>query len=249
MLSIDETRLNKTERAALRALSDYAENHPAPTIVHAAAICGCSVSHISKSVRKAGFPGYKQYMRYLYFQDHPRGQTPDELVRLRRFLDDFNPALVDELVGLIRSHRKIILFGYGPSLICAQYVEYKLRFCTRAYVATAPDEQSVRSMVDGGSLLIIITVTGRYRSFEAISRHARDRGAQVVVVSEELNPALTELGGRYLCLSNHNQPHALEPHEKTRTVFFIFFEQVVQRILQTTERDEALGEKCDEDCA
>ena len=238
MLSIDETRLNRTERAALRALSGYSADHPPPTIVQAAAICGCSASHISKSVRKAGFPGYKEFMRYLYLHDHPRGQAPDELVRLGRFLDDFDPALVDEFVGLIRSHGKIILFGYGPSLICAQYVEYKLRLCTQAYIATAPDEQSACSMADGGSLLIILTVTGRYRSFEAISRHARDRGAQVVVVSEELNPALTELGGRYFCLSNHNQPHAFEPHEKTRTVFFIFFEQVVRRILQTTEHDE-----------
>lgn len=239
MLSIDETRLNSSERATLQTLSCYADDNPAPTIVEAARVCGCSVSHVSKAVRKAGFHGYKQYMRYLYFRDYPQDQTLDELARLKRFLDDFDPVLVDEFVGLVRSHRRIIFFGYGPSMICAQYFEYKLRLCTQSYVATAPDEQSVRSMVDSESLLVIITATGRYRSFKALSGYARDRGADVVVVSEERNPVLGRLGGRYMSLSNHNQPDSLEPHEKTRTVFFIFFEQVVQKILNTTPRAEA----------
>ena len=232
MLSIDETRLNRTERATLRKLSDYASVHPAPTILEAATVCGCSTSHVSKTVRKAGFPGYKEYLRYLRSNERPGVRTLDEIERLRRFLDEFDPALVDEVVGLIRSHGKIVLFGYGPSMICAQYVEYKLRFCTQAFVATAPDEHSARSMVDRGSLLLIITTTGRFRSFDAIAHHARSRGADVVVVSEELNPALQELSGRYISLSRHDQSQKLEPHEKTRTVFFIFFEQVVQRILE-----------------
>jgi DNA-binding MurR/RpiR family transcriptional regulator len=236
MVSIDETRLNRTEREALRTLSGYTKNNPAPTIVEAASICGRSVSYISKTVRKAGFTGYKQYIRCRYFSKYPRNQTLDELERLKHFLDDFDPDLVDEFAGLIKSHRKIILFGYGPSMICAQYIEYKLRFCTQAYVTTAPDEHSVRSMVDDESVLIIITATGRYRSFDAISRHALGRGAEVVVVSEELNPVLRELGGRYIFLSNHNQPDTLAPHEKTRTVFFIFFEQVVRRILEAKGR-------------
>jgi DNA-binding MurR/RpiR family transcriptional regulator len=237
MLSIDETRLNQTERATLRTLSEYATANPAPTIAEAAAVCGCSVSHVSKTVRKAGFPGYKQYVRYLYADEIPRREPLDEIERLKRFLDDFDGALVNELAALITGHTKIVLFGYGPSMICAQYVEYKLRFCTHAFVATAPDEQSARTMLDTGSLLIVVTTTGRFRSFESISDHARDRGADVVVVSEELNPALADLGGRYICLSDHNQPDALEPHEKTRTAFFIFFEQVIQRILQNRKSE------------
>lgn len=231
MLSIDETRLNKTERTALKALSAHAMDHPSPTIVEAATICGCSASLISKAVKKAGFPGYKQYLRFLYHQDVPTSRTLDEIERLKRVLAEFKPELAEELAGLITGHRKIILFGYGPSMLCAQYVEYKLRFRTRAFVATAPDEQSVLNMVDTGTLLIIITATGAFRSFEALSRRTRDRGADVVVVSEELNPRLSELGGRYICLSNHKQPDELLPHEKTRTVFFIFFEQVIRRIL------------------
>ena len=236
MLQLDETRLNKTERTTLRTLSDYAQEHPAPTIVEAAVICECSVSHVSKAVRKAGFPGYKQYIRYLYFRDGPQRTSLDELRRLRSFLDEFDFEVMEEFARLIGNHRKIILFGYGPSLICAQYVEYKLRFCTPAHVTTAPDEHSVRSLVDNESLLVILTATGRYRAFDDICRLAIDRGSEVVVVSEEYNPALAGLCGRYIFLTEHHQPGSLEPHEKTRTVFFIFFEQVVQRILRERKR-------------
>jgi len=43
----------------------------------------------------------------------------------------------------------------------------------------------------------------------------------------------------FSCLSQHKQPDILKPHEKTRSVFFIFFEQVLQNIL----RDKRLPEK------
>lgn len=231
MLNVDETRLNTTEQHIMKTLSGYANEHPAPSISEAAAICGCSISQVSKTVRKAGYQGYKQYIRVLYSADLPRRAVLEEIERLKRFLEEFDPGLVAEFVGLLAGYRKIILFGYGPSLICAQYIEYKLRFCIDAHVATAPDEHTVRRMVDSESLLVILTATGRYRGFDGIVSHAETQGAAVVVVSEEYNPELARLVRRYLCLSEHRQSGTLEPHQMTRTVFFIFFEQVVQTIL------------------
>ena len=231
MINIDATKLNPLERKVLDALSSYSKSHPAPKIVEAASICGCSVSHVSKAVKKAGFGGYKQYIHYLYFGEYPKKETVAELERLKRVIDDFDVSLVDEFVELIRSHKKIILFGYGPSFICAQYVEYKLRFCTDAFITTPPDEASLRTMVDETSLFVIFTTTGQYRSFEEVSRHAKSRGADVIIVSEEFNSLLMDNCDRYFVLSHHKQSDELRPHEKTRTVFFIFFESVVQRIL------------------
>jgi DNA-binding MurR/RpiR family transcriptional regulator len=138
---------------------------------------------------------------------------------------------VNDFVELIGSHAKIIFFGYGPSHICAQYVEYKLRFCTDAFVTTPPDEASVRNMVDDGSLLVFLTTTGQYRSFHDVCLFARSRGTDVVVVTEEFNSRLMAECDRYMVLSHHRQPDELKPYQKTRTVFFIFFEQVIQQIL------------------
>jgi hypothetical protein len=54
----------------------------------------------------------------------------------------------------------------------------------------------------------------------------------VVLVSEEFNPLLMENCNRYFVLTGHKQSDALRPYEKTRTVFFIFFEEVIKRILE-----------------
>ncbi len=50
-----------------------------------------------------------------------------------------------------------------------------------------------------------------------------------MVVSEEFNPLLLDICERYFVLTRHTQPDTLKPHEKTRTVFFIFLEEVIAR--------------------
>lgn len=232
MLNIDETKLNQLERKVLTSLTEHSKGHPEPTITEAGKICGCSVSQVSKAIKKAGFEGYKQYIRYLYFGEYPENETCDEIERLKQFLNDFDTSLVDEFVKLINGYRKIIVFGYGPSHFCAQYIEYKLRFCIDASVTAPPDVTSLRSMIDGDTLLIVLSATGQYRSFEDLTRYAKEQGADTVMVSEEFNTVLMDNCDRYIFLSRHKQPDILKPHEKTRSVFFIFFEQVIQNILR-----------------
>ncbi|HAE22256.1 MAG TPA: RpiR family transcriptional regulator [Spirochaetaceae bacterium] len=235
MFSVDTTKLNALERKVIDDLIAYSKTRPAPRILDAAKICACSASQVSKAIKKAGFSGYKDFMQCLYVGPQPktafRAQALDELERLKRVLEDFDMSTVDEFAELIESHEKITLFGYGPSLISAQYFEYKLRFCSNAFVTTAPDEQSAKSMLDRSSLLVIFSTTGQYRSFESLTLEAKKQEADVVVVSEEFNPLLMENCNRYFVLTSHKQSDSLKPYEKTRTVFFIFFEQVIQKIL------------------
>jgi DNA-binding MurR/RpiR family transcriptional regulator len=232
MINIDETNLNSLGQKVLATLAKHAETGAEPKITEAAEICGCSVSQVSKAVKKAGFKGYKQYIRCLYYGDYPQDEVPQELERLKRFIDDFDMSLVEKFTDLILSRQKILFFGYGPSYFCAQYVEYKLRFCTQAYITTPPDEATLLNLLDGNTLLIILTTTGQYRSFEKLISHAKSRGSEVVVLSEEFNQNLMSCCDRYFSLSRHKQASELAPHEKTRTVFFIFFEQVIQRIIE-----------------
>jgi len=231
MFNVDTTKLNALEKKVIDTLVAYKQTGPAPKIPEAARLCGCSVSQVSKAIKKAGFKGYKDFMLHLYVGKPAQAEGLQELERLKRVIDDFDLSTVDEFVDLIYAHDKITLFGYGPSLISAQYFEYKLRFCFSAFVTTAPDEQSAKSLLDRSSLLVIFTTTGQYRSFEALTQEAKRKGADVVVVSEEFNPLLLENCNRYFVLTRHTQSEALKPYEKTRTVFFIFFEQVIHRIL------------------
>ncbi len=236
MFNVDTTKLNALEKKVVDTLVAYKQTGPAPKIPEAAQLCGCSVSQVSKAIKKAGFKGYKDFIQHLYLGKPPQAEGLEELERLKRVIDDFDLSTVDEFVELIYAHEKITLFGYGPSLISAQYFEYKLRFCFSAFVTTAPDEQSAKSLLDRSSLLVIFTTTGQYRSFEALTQEAKRKGADVVVVSEEFNPLLLENCNRYFVLTRHTQSEALKPYEKTRTVFFIFFEQVIQRILLRAEK-------------
>lgn len=231
MFNIDTTKLNENEKKILEILLSFVKDNPVPTINTAASICGCSVSQISKTIKKAGFDGYKQFISFLYKGEEPKSIKVDEIERLKKVLADFDINLVHQFANLISQHENIILFGYGPSAICAQYFEYKLRLCSNALVITAPDEQSAKSMLNRASLLVIFTTTGQYRSFEKLTLEAKYKGAQVAVVSEEFNPLLMENCDHYFVLTQHRQSVTLKPYEKTRTVFFIFVEQVIQTML------------------
>jgi len=231
MISIDTTRLNPLEKHVLETLAIHAKGHARPTIVEAARRCECSVSHVSKAIKKAGFAGYKRYIDYLYTGETPRKETRDEIERLKRILTTFDVTLVDNFVELVRSHSRIVVFGYGPSYIIAQYVEYKLRLCLEAVVTTPPDENTLRSLLGPDTLLVILTATGQYRSFHEVAAYARTRGTEVVVVSEEYNSVLMEDCQRYIVLANEKQPDDLEPYQKTRTLFLVFFEQVILKLL------------------
>ncbi len=230
MFNVDTTRLNPFDRKIVDQLVAYAKKNPAFKIREAAEICGCSISQVSKAIKKAGFSGYKNFIHVLYTGERPREPAFEELERLKRVIDDFDLSAVDDFARLLVEHDKIIFFGYGPSLISAQYFEYKLRFCTSAFISTATDEQLAKTMLEQSSLLVIFTTTGQYRSFKGLTLEAKRKGADVVVVSEEFNSVLMENCNRYFVLTRHKQSDALKPHEKTRTVFFMFFEQVIQKI-------------------
>ena len=235
MFNVDTTRLNPGERKIVDDLMAHAKSNPAFKITEAAGICGCSISQVSKAIKKAGFSGYKNFIHVLYTGERPPAPALAELERLKRVIDDFDLSAIDEFVSLLDEHERIIFFGYGPSLISAQYFEYKLRFCSSARVTTAPDGPSAKSMLEQSSLLVIFTATGQYRSFKSLASEAKKKGTEVVVVSEEFNPLLLENCNRHFVLTRHKQSDTLKPHEKTRTVFFIFFEQVIQKI----QRDQA----------
>jgi DNA-binding MurR/RpiR family transcriptional regulator len=231
MMNIDLNKLNPLEQRIFETLAELSKRNQDITINQAAEACHCSVSKISKFVKKLGFGNYRQYMEFLCGKEPPRRGTSMELERIKCFIDDFETTLVDEFIALMNSHEKIILFGYGPSFICAQYFEYKLRNVTSKTVIAVPDEISVENSIDGKSLLVIFSATGRFRSFESLYASVKKRNGRVLLIIEEYNPSLLDTYDRIFWLSKFSQPEDLKPHEKSRTVFFIFIEEVIQRIM------------------
>ncbi len=230
MINTDLRNLNPLEKQIYDRLFIYSKSNPPFRIHQAAEICDCSTSKISKFVKKLGFNNYKQYMHFLYGEAIFHPKESGELNRLRQFIDDFDTTMIDEFLELIEGHKKIVLFGYGPSLICAQYFEYRLRTCSNKMVIAVSDEISVASMVDEKSLLVIFTVTGTFHSFENVYHASKNKGCDVTIVVEEYNTALFAQCDRVFWLSKYPQPSHLLPYEKSRTIFFIFMEEIIQRI-------------------
>jgi len=231
-MNIDENHLNPLELQIHQKLSEFAQSNEIVRIGQAAELCGCSVSKISKFVQKLGFDGYKQYMQFLQGREMPQEKHSSELGRVRQYIDSFDEGMVTELLELMESHNNIILFGYGPSFLCAQYFEYRLRIFSNKIIVALSDEISVASIADENTLLIIMTVTGTFQSFQNVCAESKKKGCDVVIVAEEYNTNLFGQCDRIFWLSKYPQPGNLLPYEKTRTVFFLFFEELIQLILR-----------------
>ena len=232
MITIDVDALNPLEKQIHEKMRHHSRTMPTIRINQAAAACQCSVSKISKFVKKLGFSSYRQYLDFLYGKDITPAAGSNELNRVRSFIETFNTAMIDELLSLIDSHDKIALFGYGPSLLCARYFEYRFRNCSDKTIMAVSDEVTLNNMVDESTLLLIITETGRFLSFQEVYTAAKQKGGKVVIIAEEYNTALFAQCDKIFWLSPHPQPEHLKPYEKSRTLFFIFFEEIIQRLLQ-----------------
>lgn len=231
MINVDLSRLNQLEQQIHEKLSLEAGVTGEIRIGQAAEICGCSSSKISKFVKKLGFANYKQYADFLYGKEPVKKKASPELLRIKEFIERFNYDLVDKFITLLNKHEKIILFGYGPSYLCTQYFEYKLRTSTNKYIMASQDEISVERALDKNSLLVIFTTTGSFRSFEHILSIAKEKKCEVLIVLEEYNASLFTTEAQVFWLCESPQAADLKPHEKSRTVFFIFIEEICQRLL------------------
>ena len=231
MIRIDFDALNPLERKIHATLSEESARLETIRIKQAADLCDCSVSKISKFTKKLGFVNFKQYVDFLYGKKIPQIAQSTELLRLTQYLQEFDGTQAAQLAAHIEACDKLVLLGYGPSFLCAQYFEYKFKTCIHKVTIAAPDELTASSIVDDKTLLLIFTVTGTFASFETIYQDTKRKGGDVALIVEEYNPALMAQYDKIFCLTKDAQPNDLQPFEKTRTVFFIFMEEVIRQLM------------------
>lgn len=232
MHAIDLTTLTHLEFTIHKRLQNATKHENGITITRAAQICDCSVSKISKFSKKLGFVNYKAYCRFLYGLPPLAEPTKTtELARLAHFIERLDPKLIAYFVDKLEGYGKILLFGYGPSAIFASYLEYKLKVITQKFVTTTNDETLAIKLLDSNTLIIVFSTTGSFASFVTLQSQAEANGALFLLVVEEYNTALIEQYPRVVFLTDSHQDHRLAPYEKSRAVFFIFFEEVISQLL------------------
>jgi Transcriptional regulators len=230
MPNINYSKLNNTEQIIHQTLLKHSPNYSSLSITQAAELCGCSISKISKFTKKLGFQNYKEYMNFVYNRKSPPKAAVTEFDRLRNFIDSFDLSLVEDFVSLIQKHEKIILFGYGPSALCAQYFEYMLRVATDKVVIAVPDETSAMQLLNDNCLFVIITTTGLFKSFEDIYDYATAQNCEALMLIEEFHPSILQRFNKVMALTDTVQS-GIYPYEKSRAIFFIFIEEVIRRLL------------------
>lgn len=235
MIKINFDKLNPLELKIHEQLTQYSQEAATIKITAAALYCSCSVSKISKFVKKLGFENYKQYIDFLYQRETDQKKTSNEILRIQEFLSTFDVSIVDEFIELIDRYDKIILFGWGPSFICVEYFEYKLRIATNKFIIAVPDELSADKLLDEHTLLIIFSATGTSKSFARLHQQADLRGAELVFVVEEYAPELLKEYNNIFMLTQSSQSKELKPFQKTRTIFFIFIEEILLKLYEKSK--------------
>jgi len=237
MVNIDVGRLNKLERAIHDTVMREAKQDGILRITEAARLCGVSPSKISKFVNKLGFKNYKSYLDFICGKDQVEKKESAELVRLKESLENFDMAVVDTFFALLNRYDRVILFGYGPSLICAQYFEYKLKVITQKFVMAVNEENTVKTLLNKETLLVVFSTTGRFRSFSELCSYAREKNSGCVLIAEEYNTELLNDHDNIIFLTKSFQKNSLAPYEKSRALFFIFIEVVLQQFIDLRSDD------------
>lgn len=237
MMNINVSKLNASELSVHNKLSELIKDNLNIKILEAAEYCNVSSSMVSKLVRKLGFENFKQYKQFFSGQDiMVESKHSSELERLKDFLQHFDLRLIDDFLAAFKKYNKIVLYGLGPSFFCVEYFSYKLTLLVDKNIFVAQDEFYVQRLLDEDTLLIVFSVTGKFTSFNNLMNSARMSGAEMLLILEEYNPSLVSEFDNIFFLTNTTQNNQLQPYEKTRTIFFIFIEEVISRLLQ--ERDQ-----------
>jgi DNA-binding MurR/RpiR family transcriptional regulator len=196
-----------------------------------------SPSKVSKLVRKLGFENFKQYKQYFGGQQiiSEDKKNSSELERLKNYIENFDPVLIDNFLTIFKKYNRIVLFGLGPSFICVEYFAYKLTLLSGKNIFVAQEETYAQHLVDEETLFVVFSVTGKFTSFENLFNAVKSCGSEILLILEEYDnsPALEIDNIFYLTKSTQNEN--LLPFEKTRTVFFIFIEEVIAKLM--SERD------------
>lgn len=236
MINVNLDILNQLEDTLYKTILNAVKEDQTLNITKASELCGVSPSKISKTVKKLGFKNYKEFIKYCRgdFIDSEDKSCSNELKRVATYIESFDESVVLEVISKINNFSKIVIYGLGPSFICAQYFEYKLRMCTNKSVLAINDEVQIKNIADSDTLFIILSVTGKFSSFDRVCNIVNQNRGEILIIFEEYNAIRYPDVQNIIYLTEFKQSDELAPYEKTRTILFIFIEEIIQKLLLDT---------------
>lgn len=230
MIKLNTNKLNELEKTIHETLSNELKENKNLTILEASELVGVSPSKISKFSKKIGFDNFKQYKSFFNGDEINYKPVSDELERIKNYIETFDPKLVDDFIDIFNKYDKIILFGYGPSYICADYFAYRLRTITQKFIISSSEEVEAINLADENTLLIVFSTTGKFRNFDNFFSEINKKGGNILLILEEYNSDIDIQNNTTYFLTKTHQDKNLLPYEKSRTIFFIFMEEILKKL-------------------
>lgn len=230
-MKIEFSKLNPLEKRIYQNIEPIIKETPTISITELCSQVQVSASKLSKFAKKCGFANFKQLKRYISAEDDTVTQTQPstELQRISDYLVHFDQKMVAQFFAQIEHSKKLVILGYGPSYHCAEYFAYRLRTISNIFVIATHEEAIVENAANPDATLLVLSTTGQFKSFAALTNNLKYKN--IVFLFEEFRrfPELNQHAVFYLTDQTGN-PN-LQPYEKSRTLFFIFLEEVLQIIL------------------
>lgn len=232
MLQLNRDHLTETEKGMYDILSETVKTKPVLRITEAADLCKVSPSKVTKFIQKLGFKSFKQFK--LYFSgDEIESATLDkstEISRLIDYLNNFDYSVVEEFITIINNYSKIIIYGLGPSFFTAEYFGHKLATVMNKNITVTQFEDYATQLADKDTLLLVFSVTGKFASFDQLFDKVHRNQADSMLIMEEYMNASDYNADYIFHLTEGRQNDDLLPFEKTRTIFFIFIEEIFKSL-------------------
>lgn len=238
MIKIDGHRLNSLEKRLFDEATRHIQNNHKISITELATRLSVSPSKFSKFVRKTGLETFKQYKQFIIEGNTENllvkkalSVTPKstEIERIKIYLEQFEYSLVNDFYLSIKDSNKLIIYGIGPSFLVAEYFAYRLRIVSTIFSIATSDETLLKSSANQDTKLLVLSATGLFKSFDDALKGLNYQ--EIIFLFEELRafPTLKDYTIFYLTESSGNP--SLQPFEKSRTLFYIFLEEVIQKFM------------------
>ena len=202
-----------------KRIADYVSAHVSEvmdqTISELAAAVGSSEITISRFCKKLGFSGLQSFKIALaaelytqtetVYQDIDAADTTEKVVQkvFRNIMDGLQDTLklldyaaIERAALLIRSARRIVVYGFGNSATVCRDIETRfLRFgmVVQAY-SDAHQQATSASLLTAKDAVIAVSHTGATLELLDTVRMARAAGAAVIVITSHAHSPLAKLG-------------------------------------------------------
>lgn len=202
-----------------KRIADYVSAHVSEvmdqTISELAAAVGSSEITISRFCKKLGFSGLQSFKIALaaelytqtetVYQDIDAADTNEIIVQkvFRNIMDGLQDTLklldyaaIERTALLIRSARRIAVYGFGNSATVCRDIETRfLRFgmVVQAY-SDAHQQATSASLLTGKDVVIAVSHTGATLELLDTVRTARAAGAAVIIITSHVHSPLAKLG-------------------------------------------------------